>query len=381
MESPPRSAAFVAFSGLTALAVAMGIGRFAFTPVLPMMQSDGLVTLVGGGWLASANYIGYFAGALSAMFVRFSAALAIRVALLLIAVTTIAMAFDHRMAMWILHRFIAGVASAWVLVFGSAWAMERLAALSRPTLGGFVFSGVGVGIAAAGLVCLVLMQLGTTSTTAWTVLGVIAAIFAALVWPSFSGASAAVPPSSEPWHFHGGEFLRLTLCYGALGFGYIVPATFLPAMARDAIPDPAVFGWAWPIFGAAAAISTLVAAAIARSIGYRWLWIAANLVMAAGVAIPLASSGVGALLASGLLVGGTFMVITMAGLQEARRIATAKARELIAAMTCAFALGQILGPILVSFLVHRGHGYPAALAAAAAALVLSSIALFPWRTP
>ena len=57
----------VAFAGLAALAVAMGIGRFAFTPLLPMMQDDAGVSLAQGGYLASANYLGYLAGALWAM--------------------------------------------------------------------------------------------------------------------------------------------------------------------------------------------------------------------------------------------------------------------------------------------------------------------------
>jgi len=87
----------IALSGLIALAVAMGIGRFAFTPILPMMQKEGQLTLAAGGWLASANYVGYFVGALAAMFVRLSPALAIRASLAAIAVTTFAMAFGERM--------------------------------------------------------------------------------------------------------------------------------------------------------------------------------------------------------------------------------------------------------------------------------------------
>jgi MFS family permease len=364
----------IALSGLIALAVAMGIGRFAFTPILPMMQKEGQLTLAAGGWLASANYVGYFAGALAAMFVRLSPALAIRASLAAIVVTTFAMAFGERMELWLANRALAGMASAWVLVFGSAWALERLTALSRPALGGVVFTGVGAGIALAGIACLAEMQLGASASSAWMVLAAIAAVLTAAVWPIMGrGAVKSAQASSLDIDFRG--FAKLTLCYGALGFGYIVPATFLPAMAREAIPDPLVFGWAWPVFGTAAAISTLAAAAIARRTGYRRLWIVANLAMAAGVAIPLASTGLAALLASSVLVGGTFMVITMAGLQEARRLAGAKARELIAAMTCAFALGQIAGPVVVSLLAARGAGYAPALAIATGALVLSSIAL------
>ena len=379
MDSPSPSR--IAFTGLAALAVAMGIGRFAFTPVLPMMQGEGLLTLAQGGWLASANYVGYLAGALLAMFVRVEPSRAIRVALVVIAATTFAMGFQEHMPGWLANRFIAGVASACVLVFAAAWAMEQLAALSRPALGGVVFAGVGAGIAIAGLACLVVMQQASGSVAAWITLGTLAVALTALAWRPLSSPGFAAPAPAEPFRFGGKGFLRLVLCYGAFGLGYIVPATFLPAMARDAIPDPTVFGWTWPIFGAAAALSTLAAAAVARKIGHRTLWIVAALVMAVGVALPIFDTGVVALLVSALFVGGTFMVISMAGLQEARRVAGAHSREVIAAMTCAFALGQIVGPLAVSLLAQGGFGYSAALAAATAVLILSALFLLPRRKP
>jgi len=62
-----------------------------------------------------------------------------------------------------------------------------------------------------------------------------------------------------------------------------------------------------------------------------------------------------------LLVGGTFVVVTMAGMEEARRLAGPRARALMAAMTSAFALGQILGPVIVSLLVQSTGGFAPAL--------------------
>ena len=49
----------IAATGMVALAVAMGIGRFAFTPLLPMMLHDGVLGLPAASWLATANYLGY----------------------------------------------------------------------------------------------------------------------------------------------------------------------------------------------------------------------------------------------------------------------------------------------------------------------------------
>src|SRR2546429_2452894 len=165
----------VAFAGLAALAVAMGIGRFAFTPLLPMMQDDAGVSLAQGGYLASANYLGYLAGALLAMRPARAQA-AIRGALLAIALTTLAMGYAHGMPAWLLLRALAGVASAFALVHVSAWALQQAPA-------GVIYSGGGWGIALAGAVCLALMRGGARSSQAWNARGGGSPVVHAVGWP------------------------------------------------------------------------------------------------------------------------------------------------------------------------------------------------------
>src|SRR5262249_30676431 len=168
------------------------------------------------------------------------------------------------------------------------------------------------------------------------------------------------------------QFWRLVFCHGALGLGYIIPATFLPVMAKQIVSDPLWFGWAWPVFGVAAAVSTLLASRLARFMAYRSVWILGNVVMAPGVLVPLVEPGLAGVVLAAVCVGGTFMVNTMAGLQEARRVAGSYARILMAAMTSAFALGQIAGPLLVSALTRSRSGFSAALVAAAIPLVIAA---------
>jgi MFS family permease len=375
-ENVIRRPAVVAAAGLVALAVAMGIGRFAFTPILPMMQVDAGLSVAEGGWLASANYLGYLLGALSAMVVRIRPTTAIRVGLGAIGTVTVAMAVTHRPGDGVALRAIAGVGSAWVLVFASAWCLDRLAPLRRPVLNSAVFAGVGVGIAVAGGFCLVLMARGAGSPYAWTGLGIVSLVATALVWPVFGGdGEAAAPPGRPPASPGAGrtaDRVRLVLCYGAFGFGYIIPATFLPVMARQALRDPAIFGWAWPLFGAAAAASTLAAAGLSRCFGDRRLWSLCHLVMALGVVLPLVWPGIVGILWAALLVGGTFMVITMTGMQEARRVAGGRATGLMAALTSSFAAGQIVGPLCVSYLARADGSFREALVIACVALVASA---------
>jgi predicted MFS family arabinose efflux permease len=374
-DSQGAAGARVALAALAALAVSQGIGRFAFTPILPMMQQDAGLSVPEGAWLASANYVGYLVGALWAVRLHLSARAAIRTGLAVIGVSTLAMALHAGFLVWAILRALAGVASAWVLVFVSAWALERLAALGRANLGGVIYSGVGTGIVVAGAACLALMYLHASSATAWTSLGVVALGAAAVIWPVFgSGSAPHAAPAAEGSGHRGADFWRMVLCYGAYGFGYIIPATFLPVMAKEIVPDPGLFGWAWPVFGAAAVASTLVAQRIRRS--NRAVWAASHLVMAAGVVVPLVVPGLPGIIASALCVGGTFVVITQVGLQEARAVAGAHARKLIAAMTSAFALGQIVGPLAVSALLRASGGFSAALFFAAALLAVSAAALY-----
>ena len=83
---PPAWA--IGAAGLLSLAVAMGIGRFAFTPMLPLMVQAGQLDVAGGGWLAAANYAGYLLGALTAARTGWPAARLAVIALVATAVPT-----------------------------------------------------------------------------------------------------------------------------------------------------------------------------------------------------------------------------------------------------------------------------------------------------
>jgi predicted MFS family arabinose efflux permease len=377
----PRGKLFVVVAaGLIAFAVAQGIGRFAFTPILPMMQADVGLTLKAAGWLAAANYLGYFLGALFAA--RVPRIWALRGGLLLIAIVTAAMGFTHFFALRLVLRLVAGVASAWIVVHIAAWALSRLATMRRAKTNGVVFAGVGIGIAGAGLLCLLFMHLHTGSNRAWEWLGLAALVLTAAIWTVFrddtsahGNAPATRPRQRMKWNR---DRLRLALCYGAFGFGYIIPATYLPTMAQHYIHDPLVFGWAWPVFGAAAAVSTWMVARWLHRANNRRLWAGASLIMAIGVALPVAWPSLAAILVAALLVGGTMMVITMSGLREARLVSDGEATALMAAITAVFALGQIIGPLVVSALVPLRYGFQGALIAAALLLALASITL--WRS-
>src|SRR5262249_31979272 len=165
----------------------MGIGRFAFTPILPMMQHDRGLSVAAGGWLASANYLGYLLGAasVSALARWLPPGVGIRAGLLVVAATTLGMGLGDNFVAWFVMRGLAGVGSAAVLVFTSAWSLERLARAGHPRSSGVVFAGVGAGITIAGVICLALMRFQASATQAWLALGTLALGAAVVVWPVF----------------------------------------------------------------------------------------------------------------------------------------------------------------------------------------------------
>jgi predicted MFS family arabinose efflux permease len=371
-----RQARTAAIVGLASLASAMGIGRFAFTPLFPMMQDSAGITLTQGAWIASANYLGYLVGAAASYRIAIEPPVATRWGLLTVAASTLMAAFAATLAQWLVLRLVAGIASAFVLIGASAWALPLLARGGRARWSGWLFAGVGLGICVAGLTALVAGAIGATAESAWAGLGAAATAVTALAWRTLAttGAAAVRPPRRGLGHLDAASW-TLIGCYGIFGFGYILPATFIPALARAVVADPKVFAWAWPLFGFAAAVSTVAVSHLSAGGKPRATAAACFIVMAVGAFLPVLRHGLGTLCVAAVLVGGTFMVATMACLQEAHRVAGDQAGGLIAAMTAAFALGQLIGPLAVTGPDSIGNAIARPSAVAAGLLTLAGVAL------
>jgi MFS family permease len=350
---PPTVPAIV-LAGLFSLAAAMGIGRFAFTPLLPLMVRAGQLDLAFAGWVAAANYVGYLVGAMTAACLPLRAGALALLALVATALFTAAMAWPSPQ-LWLLLRFAAGAASAWAFVATSVWCLGALARQQRTDASGWVYAGVGIGIALTGLYCLAGSAGGLDAETLWLHLGALALLMmvpaAWVIARSRETPAAARGPSNASTPTHAGT-RGLIACYGFMGFGYILPATFLPALARTVVDDPRLFGLAWPMFGTTAAISTILAAGLMRRFTRLQVWAASQLLMGVGVLLPSVWLDGATIALSALLVGGTFMVITLAGVQEMRARAPADAGRLVGRITAAFALGQIAGPVASALLLE-----------------------------
>ena len=387
----------VALAGLCALAVAMGIGRFAFTPLLPMMLHDGVVNLATASWLATANYIGYLAGAvlcalLPTLVARWPGGAAtpaparlVKLGLAATVLLTLGMAAPWP-ASWPTWRCLAGVASAFVFVQTSGWCLARLTALGRPSWGGLIYIGPGLGIALSGLAASAMVAGGWTAASGWAVFGVLALLLTAGVWRTFKGpavaaapVTAATAPTLAP---HGAAECGLfTLAYGLAGLGYIVTATFLPVIARQALPGSVWLDLFWPLLGLGVGVGAFLSTRLPHHIDRRRLLVAAYAMQALGVLLTVWWPSLAGFALGSVLVGLPFTAISFFAMQEARRLRPAQAPAFMGQLTAAYGLGQIIGPPLVALLLQHstdlGQGFARGLESAAGALVLGA-ALLAW---
>lgn len=360
----------LALGGLIAMASAIGIGRFVYTPILPPMAEALHLAKGEAGLIASANFIGYLAGALAAASPggRSNPRRWLLAALAVSAGTTAAMAWSHAMPAFLAWRFLGGVASAYVLVLASALVLERLNASGHERLSAIHFSGVGVGIAISALLTWALASAGFDWRAMWLGSGVLSLAGTALVAMLVpAGQGAAARATAVPRAVADPRLGRLAFAYGLFGFGYVITATFIVVIVRaspEAVRVEPIF---WLVFGLSAVPSIALWVAVGRRLGVMRAFAIACLVEAGGVFASVAWPGVVGLFAASALLGGTFMGITALGLVAARDLAPADTRRWVAILTAAFGLGQIVGPIIAGYgFDHTGSFFlPSMLAVAA----------------
>jgi MFS family permease len=361
-----------------ALAAGMGVGRFVYTPILPLMHAQAGLSASAGASLATANYVGYLAGALAGiLFPRLVRSRAVlRSSLIVLAATLVAMPLTHAVAAWLALRLLAGAASALVFVIAASSLLSHLRGYPAH-LPGWGFGGVGAGIALSGVLVLILRSVGDWRS-AWWASAALAAVLSAGSWtlrpePSLlptPGAACAAQPTRRPrthrW------FSALFACYALEGVGYIIAGTFLVAAIEQTSP-----GWigsgAWVLVGLAAVPSSALWARLSRRWSRPDLLLAALVVQAVGMALPALLGGAAAAVISAALFGATFLGIATISLAAGAHLQFPRS---VALLTAGYSVGQVMGPIVVTPLLH--HGYHQALllatvvvlAAAAAAGVL-----------
>jgi predicted MFS family arabinose efflux permease len=366
-----KSPLTLALGGLLAMAAGIGIGRFVYTPILPPMVEALSLTKAEAGLIASANFVGYLAGALlAAMRLPGSRRAWLLGGLALNALGLAAMAGTTSLTAFLLLRLVAGVASAFCLIFSSALVLDRLAKAGRSGLSAVHFAGVGSGIAASAALVATLAD-WRSMWLASALLALAAAIAVAAMIPADDAAAPAAREGSRGRLSAG--FLILAAAYFLFGFGYIITATFLIDIVRGSPAIRHLEPYAWVLVGLGAAPSVLLWGALGRRIGILPAFAVASLVEAAGVAASvLWLQTIGVVIAA-LFLGGTFMGLTALGLIAAREAGEGDPRGHIALMTASFSFGQILGPAFAGVVYDKTGSLAMPSLAAVLALMVAAL--------
>ncbi|WP_396330310.1 YbfB/YjiJ family MFS transporter [Burkholderia anthina] len=383
-DAADRRARTAALACMIGLAVALGVGRFAFTPLLPLMLADGSIGLKAGSWLASANYAGYFVGAVSCAALKIAPARMVRIGLAATVLLTAAMGVGHLLPVWLVVRFVAGVVSAWTFVFVSQWGLRRLTELHAPEWGGVIYAGPGVGIVLTGLIGSALA--GHRAAPGWLGFAALSAVLSVVIWrifgdapvaaagqPAVSARQAATAAAPADARRHRADAAWLVVLYGMPGFGYIITATFLPVIARAALPAgspwPDLF---WPMFGAALIVGAIAAARLPGHWDNRLLLAAGCATQALGIAAGIVWPNAAGFSVGSALLGLPFTAITLFAMREARRLHGERAAGLMGYATASYGVGQILGPLVAAPLTAHFGSFSPALGVAAAALLVGA---------
>jgi len=381
MPIPP-----VAFGGAAAMALSMGVARFAYTPILPAMHEQTGLTPANAGFLATLNFIGYTVATLWPLLARrlgrSPAPLdALRFGLAACLATTAAMAATDSLEAWCVLRLIGGAASALTMIYASTLVLDALAragAGARAGLG-VHYAGVGLGITLSGLMVMLLESLGAGWRGMWLAAAGMIALLIPVVLATVRGAApepqappdrpagtAAAPMRSPAW---------LLGAYTCAGLGFIVSGTFLPLIAKQAPQTAPYAAFTWMLLGIAAIPSNGLWAGLAQRHGATACLVVQFALQALGVLLPVFTQAPAALLASGVILGATFMGIVAVAIPEARTLAPGRTAEMLAQMTIGYSLAQIVGPPLAGVIATRTGSFDGGLFIAAGALGLGIVLL------
>ncbi|WP_207848249.1 MULTISPECIES: MFS transporter [unclassified Pseudomonas] len=356
-----------------ALMMAMGIGRFALTPQMPHLLSEGQVDLTAAGLIAAANYLGYLLGAVDAMFAHRPQQVQRRLygGLWLCVLLTLASFWANGFWSHLLLRFGTGVASAWVLVMITALSQPLAAAAGRPRLGALVFAGPGLGIFLTGLLALVSHLLQQTSATLWLIYAGVALLMLLAIVRILPQPGTHTPVASLNGSHSNRGIPRLAAVYALYGVGYIIPATFLSQMANAQFHGQWQADLFWPCFGLGAAIGVLLVSLRRHNPNTTRHWLTATLwLQALGVFACLLGSGYGLALGV-MLCGMPFLACMQLVMQRSRELAPHTTQRNAGLLTACFAVGQLSGPLLAALSSHFSGGLQPALVIAGSGLLIA----------
>ena len=368
-------------SGIFSLILMLGVARFAYTPMLPLMQQQAGLSLAEGGWLASINYMGYLCGALIASFLNnmILKDQLYRIGLILALLTTAGMGLTDNFWYWSILRFFAGLSSAAGLILGSGLIMNWLIRHEYKSELGIHFSGLGLGIVFCTLAIEFMSDYFDWSQQ-WLLLSFVSLLLLipAWVWLPHPDNSNITHSGHEMTDKPPGpQFMRLfMLAYFCAGVGYVINATFIVAIVEDLPGLEGKGNWIFIILGLAAAPACILWDLIARRFGTFNALISACLLQTLGILLPVIESSLTIMIISAILFGGTFIGIVSLVLTMAGRYYPTRPAKMMGKITIFYGIAQIISPAIIGILAQNSGNYNSGLYLAAIIMLVGSILMW-----
>lgn len=363
----------IIIGGIFLMVIAMGISRFAFTPVLPFMRQDLGLTFEAGSYLASSNYIGYFIGALAAGFMYKKRKNVLIWSVLFNVFSVLLMGFVDAFSVWLLLRFVAGVTGGLMFVLTSSIVMDYLAQRQLSKWAGYLFSGIGLGIAISGLAVPFFVEQFDWQR-AWIGLAIISAVLSitiAILWRQLDIPPLSRVPKTTDTTLMKGFMPWLIAAYGLEGLGYIITGTFLVDIVHH-IPSLTQYaGYSWVIVGVAVVPSAPIWTMLIEKYAAVTLLVGAYVLQIIGILLPVWSQTVPSVLISAFLYGLTFVGIVTLTTSYARQQYPQQSGVVVSVLTTFYALGQIIGPLIAGQLVARYDNQLIALSFAGVVVIVA----------
>lgn len=379
----PRGTVWLIFAGGIATQIlTIGIARFAYTPLLPVMRAQAGLDAAGAGWLGAMIYLGYFAGTVVLSFLRRPAhrLWVFRAGLLLAVATTFQMGETTSLWHWSLSRVLAGFSGVAGMLLAAEFILFWLRDHGRrPDLGPH-FAGIGIGICLSGVIAWA-MGAGSPWDWQWRGFGWVALVLLPLAWALVPAPAAAVARGQGSavriedtetrrwfWLFGGG--------YLAAGWTYAVGATFVVDILTSAGSTGGTAAMAWVLLGLSNMVGAVAGSLIARRLGSRPVLLSCMLAQALSLAALTVPGATALHVVAAVLFGATFVVVVSLSLMEAGLRRPSAPGTAMARMTLMFGIGQIAGPIATGWLAGPAASYAVPLVLGSLMALLGTLSMF-----
>ena len=354
-----NNVAILILTGIAALTIAVGIGRFSYTPILPYMISELNLTTTEAGLIASSNYLGYLLGSLIPIFPQFPKNIrSIFIYSIFISIISLfAMGLTNTFEIFILIRFIHGVFSAFVLILGTSLIVSHVQKKGKIFLGTAHFSGVGLGMALSAIVVSYLGFLNFKWDELWFSIGILAIILSFQIIKFTPIQKAEVKYNLKSKHKTSLGFSLITISYGLYGFGYVAFGTFISTMSRLTPGLEKTEPYVWFVVGVTGIPSVFFWNWFGSKIGNDIGLFLANLILGLGVLFSVLINNEFGIFISCILFGLSFVPITSMCLLEGQERFSGSFIVSTAILTFSFSIGQMIGPYLSGLLTDYYNSF------------------------